>query len=370
MVRTICFALLLAALAARADTGARLGVQQFAADRPATLLDAEVHLDDWQLSGWFLSDVTSDTLQGYGQLTRGPWRVGGGALDGDAGVHLGFAPRPSWRWGPVSLELGADVSLGAGLLDDHRGGLAGQDLPVDVLAFGLGAQLALTLRPHRRLWVSGFAAGDALAAAVTRGVDTGLTALLDLPLDGALSSALSEARGGGGARLSVVPWSGAGARLVVHAEERWDWIQLDPVAVWASQDDDAPLPLNAAPWRSQRELGVSFEATRPLGLQLRLSARHTQHATALERFADRDGWSLAGGLAVQRGNFDVAVDGRWHLQAHPAEVWWGRRWPRHQLRAAVGLRGAWSEGLEGRLEVGGQWTLSDRWGAPTEGQAL
>lgn len=365
---SLCLVLLLIAPALQAESGARVAIKQLAADRPTTLLDTAVRLDAWRLGGWFLHDPAGGTLQGYGQLSRGPWRVGGGALDRDAGVHLGFAPRSRWRWGPVSLRVGGDVAFGAGLLDEHDGDLAGRALPVDVLSFGLGARLELTVRPHRRVWVRGFAGGDGLAAAVSRSeAEVGLTKLLDLPLDGALSSALSEARFGGGARLSVVPWAGSGARLVLHAEERWDWIQLDPVAVWSSQDDDAPLPLGAAPWRSRREVGLSLEATQPLALRVQVSGRHTQNATALETFADRDGWSVAGQFDLRYRHVDLAVGGRYHLDDHPAEAWWGRRWPRHQLRASVGLQGALSDGVEGRLELGGQWTLSDAWAAPARG---
>ena len=82
--------------------------------RSALDLSAEIDLDDLRLSGFAARGglETSPTTLGYGELTWGDLRVGGGRIDDDWGVHLGYAPR--FRWRPhrrFELRTRVDVAL-------------------------------------------------------------------------------------------------------------------------------------------------------------------------------------------------------------------------------------------------------------------
>ncbi len=325
---------------------------------------------------------------GVGELTVGEVRLGGGVVDEDAAVHLGYAPRLDVGLHErVRLNIGLDLSLGASWLEEERArsdDALWRDLTpaeIDLWALGIGLDVTLYARPTAWLGLAVGAHGDVLAAAAPPGEAPKGSLLREHPLGATtevgVSSALSDAWLGafGKAEVRLAEWEpgpGRAAHLTASYLEAWDWIHLDPTysALAYEEKLGAPLRFAPVPLRTTRRIEVAFlhgwgDRT---AAGLAVDGQHVQGSTTLLGFADRNGWSIGARGWVQRGPLVAQLSGRYHFQEAEWEAYLGEAspWQVKGRLAAVLWRG---ESLAVQAEVGGQATIADDLGVPRDGQA-
>lgn len=318
---------------------------------------------------------------GWARVDLGSVRVAGGVSGRDGGVHVGWAPAGRLELGGgFAVEGGVDLSLGAGFLGRDRRTRTGRhrDLwpgPVDLWAAGLAARVELQWAPCERLLLGAGVHGAAtvVGAPPVAGSPppalTGLAREVDLDLLGALSQAELGAWG----RVELRAWRGellaAPATLHLGYLEAWEQVHLDGLT-GALRLADPDLGLGPVPWRVTRsgQLTLRWGSERRR-LELGLDLRHVQGSTTLERFEDRDGWSVGGRMALRWDRLLCDVTARHALAAADVEAVVGRL-ARTRVAARAGLIVYESTGLAVKLDAGVEAGLTDGLGLPRQGLAF
>ena len=382
------FALALACAAARADDqSARVRLEGWTAPsrgRSGADLATQVELSPRVRLEALVSRSDGDggpAEWGWARLEAGWFRLAGGVTGDDGGVHLGFAPSGRLELSSaVALEGGLDFSLGAGFLGGDRRQPTGRhaDLwpePVDFWAAGLAARLELQVTPWDGLVLGAGAHGavTAVAGPPVAGQPPEALARVAREVDLDLLGALSQAEGGVWLRGELRVWQGellaAPASLHLAYVEAWDQVHLDPLytSLRLASDD---LDLGPIPWRTTRTAQATWRwGGAQRRLELSIDLQHVRGSTTLERFGERNGWSVGGRAAARWDRLLIDVSARWALSPADVESVVGDL-ARARISCRAGVVLYETSGLAVRAEAGLEAGLSDELGLPREGLAF
>jgi hypothetical protein len=335
-------------------------------------LDEAVQLEAYAAGTHGSAEATSLS---YTELRWGDVRLGGGTYDGDAGLHLGYAPSLQLRLHDrATLTVGLDAAAGIGYLQRSAGANWGGQ---EIYSAALSLNVEFAARPWDPLLLRVGTYGEALGAVSSAGESPTLGDVVDLSreLDLGVAGALSRGAVGafGEARVSLIsarPAPGRELRWTLGYEESWDWIHLDPTISVLRELEPFGFRVKAIPVRTTRVVAtrVLWEVSGEARLGLRLEGRHVQGSTTLVDFADRNGWSVAARIEGALGDLYGELEARTHVKGHRLDELWGAA-PRTQVKAQLG--GVLYDGQNARVRLEGrfQWTVDDAFGFPREGYA-